>query len=178
MTSQAVTAARPAGRTERYRQAEQALWDHYGVQPTERFVEVDKPAARIRVVEVGSGPPLLVVHGTFGNGPAFAALAREMPNRRLLLIDRPGFGLSSAIDYRAESFGETVANPQRQILDRLALERVDIVGHSIGANFALRLALHHRERVRRVILLGAGPIVQEAGVPPVIRRPSAPSWSD
>jgi hypothetical protein len=82
MTSQVLASARPAGRTERYRQAERALWDHYGLQATERVVEVDEPAARIRVVEVGSGPPLLVVqHGTFGSGPAFAALAREMPNR-------------------------------------------------------------------------------------------------
>jgi pimeloyl-ACP methyl ester carboxylesterase len=169
MTSQAVAAARPADPIERYRHAEQAVWGHYGLQPTEHFVEVDTPAARIRVVEVGSGRPLLVVHGTFGNGPAFAALARELPNRRLLLMDRPGFGLSSAIGYRAERFGATIADLQRRVLDELGIDRVDVVGHSIGATFALRLALHHPERVRRVILLGAGPIVQEAGVPTPIR---------
>jgi 2-hydroxy-6-oxonona-2,4-dienedioate hydrolase len=172
--SEAVAAARPARRIERYRRAEHALWDHYGLQPTEHFVDVDRPAARIRVVEVGSGPPLLVVHGTFGNGPAFAALARELPDRRLLLMDRPGFGLSSPIVYRAERFGETVAALQRQVLDGLAIERVDVLGHSIGANFALRLALHHPERVRRVVLLGAGPIVQEAGVPGALRLIASP----
>jgi pimeloyl-ACP methyl ester carboxylesterase len=174
MTSQAVTAARSADRAERYRQAEQAVWDHYGLQPTERFVEIENPAARIRVVEVGSGPPLLVVHGTFGSGPAFAALAREMPSRRLLLMDRPGFGLSSPIAYRADTFGPTIADLQRQVLDELGVDQVDVVGHSIGANFALRLALHHPERVRRVILLGAGPIVQEAGVPTPIRLVASP----
>jgi 2-hydroxy-6-oxonona-2,4-dienedioate hydrolase len=174
MTSQAVASTRPAGRTERYRQAERALWDHYGLRPTERFVEVDEPAARIRVLEVGSGPPLFVVHGTFGNGPAFAALAREMPNRRLLLMDRPGFGLSSATDYRADTFGRVIADLQRAVLDKLAIDRVDVVGHSIGDVFALRFALHHPERVRRVILLGAGPIVQEAGVPTPIRLIASP----
>jgi pimeloyl-ACP methyl ester carboxylesterase len=174
MSSQALASARPAGRTERYRQAEQALWAYYGLQPTERFVEIAEPAARIRVMEIGSGPPLLVVHGTFGNGPAFAALAREMPNRRLLLIDRPGFGLSSPIAYRADGVGAAIADLQRGVLDALAIDRVDVIGHSIGANFALRLALHHPERVRRVVLLGAGPIVQEAGVPPVIRRIASP----
>jgi pimeloyl-ACP methyl ester carboxylesterase len=174
MTSQAVFAARPAGRTERYRQAERAVWDHYGLQPTERFVEVAEPAARIRVVEVGSGSPLLVVHGTFGNGPAFAALARAMPNRRLLLMDRPGFGLSSAIGYHSDAFGRAIADLQRTVLDELVLDRVDVVAHSIGAVFALRLALHHPERVRRVILLGAGPIVQEAGVPTPIRLVGSP----
>jgi pimeloyl-ACP methyl ester carboxylesterase len=174
MTSQALAGTRSADRTERYRQAEQALWDHYGLQPTERFVEVDKPAARIRVVEVGSGPPLLVVHGTFGSGPAFAALAREMPNRRMLLMDRPGFGLSSPIAYRADGLGTAIADLQRAVLDRLAVDRVDVIGHSIGANFALRLGLHHPERVRRVVLLGAGPIVQEAGVPTPIRLIASP----
>jgi pimeloyl-ACP methyl ester carboxylesterase len=174
MTSQALAGTRAADRIERYLQAEQALWDHYGLQPTERFVEVDKPAARIRVVEVGSGPPLLVVHGTFGNGPAFAALAREMPNRRLLLMDRPGFGLSSPIAYRADGLGTAIADLQRAVLDGLGLNRVDVLGHSIGANFALRLALHHPERVRRVVLLGAGPIVQEAGVPTPIRLIASP----
>jgi 2-hydroxy-6-oxonona-2,4-dienedioate hydrolase/4,5:9,10-diseco-3-hydroxy-5,9,17-trioxoandrosta-1(10),2-diene-4-oate hydrolase len=174
MTSQALAATRPAGRIERYRHAERAVWDHYGLQPKERFVEVDQPAARIRVVEVGSGPPLLVVHGTFGSGPAFAALAREMPNRRLLLMDRPGFGLSSPIAYRADGLGTAIADLQQSVLDGLGLDRVDVVGHSIGAVFALRLALRHPERVGRVVLLGAGPIVQEAGVPPVIRRIASP----
>jgi pimeloyl-ACP methyl ester carboxylesterase len=174
MTSQAVAARRPAGRIERYRQGERAVWDHYGLQPTERFVEVAEPAARIRVVEVGSGSPLLVVHGTFGSGPAFAALAQAMPNRRLLLMDRPGFGLSSAIGYRADGFGRVAADLQRSVLDGLGLDRVDVVGHSIGAVFALRLALHHPERVGRVVLLGAGPIVQEAGVPTPIRLVGSP----
>jgi pimeloyl-ACP methyl ester carboxylesterase len=174
MTSEALAGTRPADRIDRYRHAEQAVWDHYRLQPTERFVEVDKPAARIRVVEVGSGPPLLVVHGTFGNGPAFAGLAREMPNRRLLLMDRPGFGVSSAIRYRADTFGPTIADLQRRVLDELGVDQVDVVGHSIGANFALRLALHHPKRVRRVILLGAGPIVQEAGVPTPIRLIASP----
>jgi pimeloyl-ACP methyl ester carboxylesterase len=114
------------------------------------------------------------VHGTFGSGPAFAALAQAMPNRRLLLMDRPGFGLSSAIGYRPDSFGRVIADLQRSVLDGLALDRVDVVGHSIGAIFALRLALHHPERVRRVILLGAGPIVQEAGVPTPIRLVGSP----
>lgn len=128
MTGQAIAATGSDARNERYRQAERAVWDHYGLEPTERFVEVDEPAAVIRVVEVGSGPPLLVVHGTFGNAPGSAALAREMPSHRLLLMDRPGFGLSSSVDYRADTFGTVIAELQRKVLDRMGLERVDVVG--------------------------------------------------
>jgi len=52
MTSQAVTAERPADGAERCRQAERAVWVHYRLQPTERSVDVAEAAARIRVVEV------------------------------------------------------------------------------------------------------------------------------
>lgn len=169
MTSQAVTLPQLTARAERYRHAERAVWDHYGLEPSERFVDVEEPTARIRVVEVGSGSLTLVAHGTFGGGPAIAGLVRELPGRRFLLMDRPGFGLSSPIAYRAETFGRTIADLQRAVLDGMGVEKVDVVGHSIGALFAVRLASHHPERVGRVILLGAGPLVQEAGVPAPIR---------
>jgi hypothetical protein len=63
---------------ERFRRAEQALWRYYGVQPSERFVELDSPvgSVRLRVLEVGSGEPVLLVHGT---GPYWAPLVRERP---------------------------------------------------------------------------------------------------
>jgi pimeloyl-ACP methyl ester carboxylesterase len=174
MTSQVVTLTGSASRSERFRRAEQAVWDHYGLHPVERFVDIGHPAARVRVVEVGSGPPLLFAHGTFGGGPAYAALAKELPNRRLLLMDRPGFGLSTPITYAAGTFGGTIADLQRAVLDGLGVGKVDVVGHSIGALFALRLALRHPERVGRVILLGAGPIVQKASVPAPIRLVGSP----
>ena len=174
MTSHAVALSQPAAQTERYREAERAVWDYYGLEPSERFVDIREPAARIRVIEVGSGPPLFVAHGTFGGGPSIAALAKERPNRRFLLMDRPGFGLSTPIVYRAETFGTTIAEIQRSVLDGIGVEKVDVVGHSIGAVFALRLAIHHPERVGRVVLLGAGPVVQEAGVPAPIRLIGSP----
>ena len=174
MTSQAVALPQSAARVDRYRQAERAVWEHYGLRPSERFVDIAEPAARIRVVEVGSGPPLFVAHGTFGGGPSIAALVKEIPNRRFLLMDRPGFGLSSPITFRAETFGSTIADIQRATLNAIGVEKVDVVGHSIGALFALRLAFHHPERVGRVILLGAGPLVQDAGVPAPIRIVGSP----
>jgi hypothetical protein len=59
-------------RTERYRRAEQAFWDHYGLAPVERFVEVGSPPGRLRVQELGSGEPVLFVNGTGGPGAYFA----------------------------------------------------------------------------------------------------------
>lgn len=153
----------------RYREAERALWAEYGLSPVESFVEVGSPRVRIRIVEVGSGRPILFAHGTAGSGPAFAPLIQRLPGFRCLIFDRPGFGLSSPMPYSAGSFGVEVAELQRHLLDVLAVPTVDVVGHSIGGLFALRFALHHPARIRRLVLLGAGPIVDEAGVPPIIR---------
>jgi pimeloyl-ACP methyl ester carboxylesterase len=174
MVSTAISAPVEDARTARYRQAERALWQHYGLAPSERFVEVGSPPIRIRVVEIGSGPPVLFAHGTAGSAPAFAALLSELRDHRCLLMDRPGFGLSSPMRYSADTFGRTIADLQRDVLDAMEIERADVVGHSIGDVFALRLALHHPGRIRRVVLLGAGPIVQEAGVPLPIRLIASP----
>jgi pimeloyl-ACP methyl ester carboxylesterase len=173
-TSTARTSAPHDFRIHRYREAERVLWSQYGLRPTEYFVEVGSPRVRIRVVEVGSGPPLLFAHGTAGSGPAFAPLISELPNYRCIIFDRPGFGLSAPIHYSVESFGRTVADLQRDLLDALGIPSADIVGHSIGGLFALRLAQQHPERVRRIVLLGAGPIVDAAGVPPIIRIIASP----
>jgi pimeloyl-ACP methyl ester carboxylesterase len=174
MVSTATSATAEDARTARYRNAEQAVWQHYGLAPAERFIEVGSPPSRIRVVEVGSGPPVLFAHGTAGNAPAFASLLSEFRDFHCLLVDRPGFGLSSPMPYPADGFGRTIADLQRDVLDGLGIERADVVGHSIGDVFALRVALHHAGRIRRVVLLGAGPIVQEAGVPLAIRLIASP----
>jgi len=174
MAAVTIEAPREDRRTARYRRAEQAVWEHYGLAPTDRFVHVGSPPARVRVVDVGSGPPLLVAHGTFGSGPAFAALVRELPDRRWLLVDRPGWGFSSAVRYRAETFARTIANLQRDVLDALGVEQADGVGHSIGGLFALRFAEHYPARVRRIVLLGAGPMVPAADPPRLIRLIASP----
>ena len=68
------------------------------VPPTGRFIEVD--GLRVHVHDSGaspghSGPPLVFVHGLLGQLNEFSfALAGRFPERRVVLIDRPGSGYS------------------------------------------------------------------------------------
>jgi pimeloyl-ACP methyl ester carboxylesterase len=169
-----IDAANENHRMSRYRTAERVLWEHYQLQPTERFFNLGAARTRIRVVEVGSGPPILFAHGTAGSGPAFASLISHLSGFRCLLFDRPGFALSSPISYAAGSFGSTIADLQRHLLDALGIPIVNVVGHSIGGLFALRLASYYPTRVRRIVLLGGGPMIDAAGVPPIIRLVASP----
>lgn len=159
---------------ERYRRAERALWDHYGLEPAERFVHLDSPAVRLRVLEVGSGEPVLFVHGSAAGGPVWAPLVRELRDFRCLVLDRPGWGLSSTIDYSGHEYGRVVADVLAGALDALGADRVHVIGNSIGNVWALRLAAAHPSRVGRVVLTGGGPLVPEVDLPPIIRLIASP----
>ncbi len=173
MTSATIATTSAEPRIERYRLAERALWNRYGLEPTERFVHLDSPAVRLRVLEVGSGEPVLFVHGTAGPG-SWPSLIRDLPGFRCLVLDRPGWGLSSALDFSRYEYKTVVADVLEKTLDALGVERAHVVGGSIGNVWALRLAARTPSRVDRIVLMGGSPLVPEAGVPRIIRLIASP----
>jgi pimeloyl-ACP methyl ester carboxylesterase len=161
--TQAIAAPATNAKIDRYRAAEANLWGHYGLAPTERTIDVT--GARLRVLEHGAGEPVLFIGGTGGTGPYWAPLVRELPNVRSLMLDRPGWGLSTPVDYSRQPYGPFVADLMRDALDALGVERAHVVGASIGDLWALRFAQRHPSRTGRVVLLGAGPIVEAKTLP-------------
>ena len=161
-------------RIQRYREAERRFWDHCGLEPKERFIELTSPAVRLRVLEVGSGEVILFVHGTAGAGPVWAPIGQELECFRCLFLDRPGWGLSSAIDYSKSEYQALVADVLTGTLDALGIERAHVIGGSIGNVWALRLAQAQPSRVERVVLIGGGPIFSEIDVPSIIKLLASP----
>ncbi len=149
----------------RYREAEEALWQRYGLDPVERFLEVGPSRTRLRVTEVGSGPPVLLLGGTGGTGPYLAPVVQHLQDFRCLVLDRPGFGLSDPVEYRGADYRTLVATLLADALDALAIPQADVIGASIGGVWSLLLAERHPARVRRHVILGGGPLVPEI-VPP------------
>ena len=174
MASTAIASPSVSTRTGRYLDAERRLWQHYGLEPSERFLDLDAPAARLRVLEVGSGEPVLFVHGTVGPG-GWASLVSKLPGFRSIVIERPGWGLSSPLDFSRQEYKTLVADVLRAALDALELDRAHVIGGSIGNVWALRLAEQHPSRVDRIVRMGGGPIVPEAGVPGIIRLLASPA---
>ncbi len=97
----------------------------------------------------------LLVHGLGTSGHSFVrcweAIANVGERRRVLVPDLPGFGDSDKRRYRYTIPFWT--DRLLRLLDARGLERVDIVGHSMGAHIALWLALHHPDRLRRLVLV-------------------------
>ncbi len=173
MTDHAIAAPRRTSAMERYLAAETRLWQHYGLAPQERFVEITRPGAQLRVLEAGSGPPVLFIHGTVGPG-SWPSLVAGLPGFRSLMLDRPGWGLSTPVEFPRSGYRGFVADLLAALLDGLDIDRIDLVGGSVGDLWALSLAEHHPDRVGRVALLGAGPLAPAVPVPRFIRVVSSP----
>jgi pimeloyl-ACP methyl ester carboxylesterase len=157
----------------KYRAAEAALWRAHGLEPAEHLVELPEFGTTIRVLDVGAGQPTLFVPGTGGTGPYWAPLVGTLTDRRCLLMDRPGWGISGPVDYRAGDYGERAAGVLRSVLDRLEIDRSDVIGASVGALWALRLAQREPARVRRLVLLGGFPNA-EVPIPTFIKLLRSP----
>ena len=68
-----------ADREARYRVSEGALWSSLGVAPSERRVRLPRLGREVRVQELGTGPPVLFVHGGSTCGTSWADLAVRLP---------------------------------------------------------------------------------------------------
>ena len=109
VTEEAPTGGAATPREERYRR----VWEHDRLQPRERVLELDRPPLRLRVLEVGTGSPVLFLPGSGGAGPGWAPLLAELDGYRCLLLDPPNSGLSSRLEYARRTYGEMIAEVLR-----------------------------------------------------------------
>lgn len=145
---------------------EQAITEAVAATVEEGSVEVG--GLRLHYVAAGgaatglktSGLSVVLVHGLGGstllwrlNIPALAT------SHRVIALDLPGHGHSEKplADYSVGFLAEALAG----LLDALGLERVALVGHSLGGHVCLRLALAQPERVARLVLVDAGGLGRE-----------------
>lgn len=117
----------------------------------------------LHVTAGGSGPAALLLHGFTGSGVSWDAVRRRLePARRIITVDLPGHGRSSAPSdparYGLARFADDVAG----VLDRLQLDRVALVGYSLGGRAALHIALRHPERVDALVLESCSPGIVDA----------------
>jgi pimeloyl-ACP methyl ester carboxylesterase len=107
---------------------------------------------RTRVIEAGSGEPLLLLHGVGGHAEAWARNVRRLAERhRVMAIDLVWHGMSGKPPFHADMIGTYVG----QILglpDHEGIERTHVEGESLGGWVALTLALEHPDRVDRLVL--------------------------
>src|SRR4051794_36494062 len=102
-----------------------------------------------------AGPPVVFVHGLFGQGKNWTTVAKGLADRhRVTLLDLPNHGHSPWTD-RADyvDMAELVARE----LERLD-EPATLVGHSMGGKVAMQLALRRPELLRALVVVDVAPV--------------------
>lgn len=126
-------------------------------------------AESLRVTVAGAGETVVLVPGLFGSAFGYRHLLVLLPaaGYRAVVIEPLGIGGSPrprGADYSLTAQAERIATA----LEVLGEPSAVVVGHSTGVSLALRLAVHHPERVRAVVALDGGPA--EAAATPGFRR--------
>lgn len=127
----------------------------------------DTVDGRMSYVDEGSGPPVVLVHGT----PTWSFLWRHAITHlaargyRVVAPDHLGFGLSEKpadADYGPEAHARRL----RRLLDELGLRDATLVLHDYGGPIGLPFALDRRDRVRALVLLNtwAWPLSPDARI--------------
>ncbi|ONI69707.1 alpha/beta hydrolase [Kribbella sp. ALI-6-A] len=117
----------------------------------------------------GNGTPVLALHGTFGRGLTFAAVAERLaPEFRVIAPDLPGHGLTAQHreaqghqDFGRDEFVAAVA----ELVEQLELPPVVVIGHSLGGVTAFQLAARRPELVAAVVVEDVGAVTDASVLP-------------
>lgn len=121
---------------------------------------VDCGGVRTRILESGSGPPLVLLHGTGGHAEAFirnlASLSRDF---HVIAYDMVGHGFSEKPDHPYTL--DTYCDHLLAVLDALGIERAHLSGESLGGWVAAWFARHHPGRLDRLVLAVPGNVTSK-----------------
>ena len=111
----------------------------------------DVGGVRTRVLEAGSGPPLLILHGTGGHAETYqrniGPLSRHF---RVIVPDMIGHGFTGRpdLDYTLDDFADHLF----ALLDVMGIDRAHVSGESLGGCIAAWMTITQPERVDRLVL--------------------------
>lgn len=127
--------------------------------------------AKLHYYEAGTdiaGTPVVMLHGGGPGASALGNFGRNLPvfgeSFRTLAVDQVGFGKSDKPPVEGNYFSFSAAR-LAELLDELGIEKVHLVGNSLGGGTAVRFALDHPGRAGRLVLMGPGGVSLNAFAP-------------
>ena len=101
-------------------------------------------------------PALLLLHGLFGSATNWGSVARHFADRYHVLV--PDLRNHGQSPHHAQHSYDAMVADVLALLDRHAISRFALVGHSMGGKVAMQLALHHPQQVSALAVVDIAPI--------------------
>ena len=115
---------------------------------------------RIKYSMIGSGKPVVLVHGSFATSSAWRRVISNLDSERLctIAVDLPGSGVSDDVPPDSSTILEHESAAVEAVAKRAATEPVHLVGHSHGGVIALAIVLAKRISIRSLTLFEPLPL--------------------
>ena len=157
------------------RQGKRVFTEYTDLDNGGRFETVNGVEMHFRVMEPAvqtpSDRPLVLIHGLMGSSKDFEHVQPALAlHRTVISVDLPPFGRSdkdTELDYSKAAMASQVAG----LMTALGFDQYDVLGHSMGGEVALRLALEYPDHVTELILLNSAGYAQtgrRANLPPLL----------
>ena len=120
----------------------------------------DSNGVKIRYVTEGKGEPIVLLHGWMSDSSMWGRLDTNPATKeyQLIAVDLRGHGKSDK-PHEPEKYGPEMAEDVVRLLDHLKLPKAHLVGYSMGAIIAGKVAATHPDRVLSVVYGGQAPIL-------------------
>jgi len=140
-------------------------------KPNLRSVRELTPSLQFRTIHgyrrafrvAGSGPAILLIHGIGDNSTTWSTVqSKAGATVTVIAPDLLGHGRSDKprADYSVAAY----ANGMRDLLSVLDMDRVTVIGHSLGGGVAMQFAYQFPQLVERLILVGAGGVTKDVNI--------------
>lgn len=138
--------------------------------PGFRAQQIQTDGASLHVRVGGSGPAVVLIHGFGDTGDMWTPLAIALAkDHRVVVPDLRGMGLSSKPESGYDK--RTQAADIRAVLDKLGIDKADIVGHDIGTMVAYAYAARYPDKTTRLVVMDA-PVPGVAPWDQIVRLPA------
>ncbi|SET75128.1 alpha/beta fold hydrolase [Thalassotalea agarivorans] len=106
--------------------------------------------------QIGEGSDLLLIHGLFGSLENLNMVAKPLSQHfRVTSVDVRNHGISPHVSGMSY---EEMSQDVLDTLDHLNIDSTDVLGHSMGGKIAMHLALHHGERIKKLVVADIAPV--------------------
>ena len=123
--------------------------------------QIEVAGRRVQYLQGGSGDALLVLHHSTGNPGWLPVYEQLAASRQVLVPDLPGYGQSERPEWARDP--RDIAILLHQMLDKLAVGAVPVVGLGFGGWIAAEMATMNQQRISSLVLVGAAGIQPDEG---------------